>query len=262
MKLVDVLVFTNNHGELLDRCIISVLKQSIKDISIKVFENNKLPLINSEIRKKVDEYYHIPEIQGPSKLRNYGISKSKSRYIAIIDGDDYWHKDKIKYQITKIQKTSDNIIFTRIYNVYEKKVVLDKSKLYSGSIFLKLLFKEVSITGSMSGIMVTNHIIKKLKKKYGYIFDEDLDYCEDFDFFIRLATLSKFQYIDKPLVYITNNARSHQSKFNNYQRTIIKYKMINQNIKKHRDLISKWDVILFNCKSKIIILFKFLLDKI
>lgn len=261
MKLVDVLVFTNNHKNFLYRCLVSIKNQSYKKINVLLFDNNRSKTISEKILALVNEYHHCPKIRGPSNLRNYGISKAKNEFIAFIDGDDFWDKNKIQMQLNKILNNEDSLIYTRIYSHFNGKNILDNRKLYSGNLFKKLIYKEVSITGSMSGIMIKKKMLRKLKQKYGTYFNKNLDYCEDYDFFIKISTLYNFIYIDKPLVYINIYETSHQSKFDNYQRTNIKYKMIIDNLKLHKKEITKLLMLLITIKAKLKIFIKYFFSK-
>ena len=114
----------------------------------------------------------------------------------------------------------------------------------------------------MSGIFFSNYMMKILKKKYGYIFDESLDYCEDFDLFVRLSENFYFYPIDKPLVFITKSQISHQSNFSNFERTKIKYKMLSKNLEKNIFKFKLSELLRFYFKSRIIIFIKFILQKI
>lgn len=232
MKLVDILVFTNGHGRYLKKCILSLKKQTFINFNVKLFNNHRNN-IDRFIINLVDEYYHCPKIKGPSALRNFGINKANSKYITIIDGDDFWNKEKLKFQLNKIKNNPQCLVYTNIYNVIDNQLFINKNKLHKGDMFLKLVKDEVSIAGSMSSIMIKKNVLSKLKNKYGYIFDQKLNYCEDFDFFIRISTFCKFQFVNKSLVYINNYNTSHQSKFTNIERSIIKYRMINKNLRIH-----------------------------
>ena len=232
MKLVDILVFTNGHGRYLKKCILSLNKQTFKNFNVKLFNNHRNN-IDRFIINLVDDYYHCPKIKGPSALRNFGINKANSKYITIIDGDDFWNKEKLKFQLNKIKNNPQCLVYTNIYNVIDNQLFINKNKLHKGDMFLKLVKDEVSIAGSMSSVMIKKNVLSKLKNKYGYIFDQKLNYCEDFDFFIRISTFCKFQFVNKPLVYINNYNTSHQSKFTNIERSIIKYRMINKNLGIH-----------------------------
>ena len=77
--------------------------------------------------------------RGAGFCRNFAIKKSNAPYLAFIDSDDIWKKDKLKNQIKFIKK--NNFLFS--YTNYEtfglkKKKVKNPSKINYFS-FLKII---------------------------------------------------------------------------------------------------------------------------
>ena len=46
---------------------------------------------------------------GAGYCRNYGIRNSKSDYLAFIDSDDTWKKEKLKNQLEFMKKITTNL---------------------------------------------------------------------------------------------------------------------------------------------------------
>ena len=57
---------------------------------------------------------------GPSNARNEGIKQACGRYIAFLDSDDLWHKDKLEKQIKFMQKNEYAFTFTGYEKIDEK----------------------------------------------------------------------------------------------------------------------------------------------
>ena len=89
--LIDVLIFTSNHGDLINDSVSSVLDQEIP-CNIYIFDNGNNLLLKPELRIKVKKIFNKSEIKTPSEIRNYGISQSFAEYIFFLDGDDEWKK--------------------------------------------------------------------------------------------------------------------------------------------------------------------------
>ena len=64
--------------------------------------------------KKIKVYW-LKRNKGAGYCRNLGIKKSKSPYLAFIDSDDIWKKDKLETQIRFME--GNNYFFT--YTNYE-----------------------------------------------------------------------------------------------------------------------------------------------
>ena len=72
---------------------------------------------------------------GPS--RNRGISKSKGYFLAFIDSDDYWHKDKLKKQINFMEKNNLSLTHTS-YKIIDKNGKLKGLRKAKKNIMLKI----------------------------------------------------------------------------------------------------------------------------
>ena len=58
--------------------------------------------------------------KGPAAARNRGIKEASGRYIAFLDSDDLWHKDKLEKQIIFMQKNEYAFTFTGYEKIDEK----------------------------------------------------------------------------------------------------------------------------------------------
>ena len=127
MALVSVIIPYFNKQKYISRTIYSVLNQSFKDIEILiVFDDSKkndLKILKSFAKK--DKRIKIivnKNNLGVAKSRNKAIKQSKGEFIAFIDADDIWKKDKLKFQVNYMKK--NNILFShtsyKIINENEK----------------------------------------------------------------------------------------------------------------------------------------------
>ena len=107
----------------------SVLKQTYKKFELLI-------VYDDECR---DDIYFINKIKskdkrikliinkknlGAGESRNIGIKKSRGEYIAFIDSDDLWNKNKIAKQIKFLKNKKTNICHTsyKIINNQNKKI--------------------------------------------------------------------------------------------------------------------------------------------
>ena len=47
--------------------------------------------------------------EGPAAMRNVGLDRSDTRYVAFIDADDLWHENKLERQLSRLRETGTGI---------------------------------------------------------------------------------------------------------------------------------------------------------
>lgn len=72
-----------------------------KDKSIEIIQNF------IKIYPNLNIYLFCPGKLGRAKALNYAISKSKGKFVAIIDADDLWHQEKLTQQVGLMEKYDD-----------------------------------------------------------------------------------------------------------------------------------------------------------
>lgn len=125
MKKVSVIIPYYKNLKYIDQSIISVMKQNYKNIEIIIIydDSNKDEL--KILKKKYKKKNKILIIENKNNLgaalsRNKGIKKSKGYYIAFLDSDDYWKKNKLKKQISFMEKNNLDLSYTS-YEILKKK---------------------------------------------------------------------------------------------------------------------------------------------
>ena len=127
MSSVSIIIPYKNNIKYFFLTLKSILNQTYKNFSIVIIydDENKLDLI--EIKKFIKEKKIIKKIKiidnqkniGVGRSRNIGIKYSKSEYIAFIDSDDLWDKNKLKLQIKFMKKEKIPISHTSYFLINE-----------------------------------------------------------------------------------------------------------------------------------------------
>ena len=107
--LVSVIIPYYKKKIYFKRCIHSILRQTYKKLEVIIIyddeEQTDLKFINSVIKNQKNIKLIINKKNfGAGKSRNIGIKKSNGKYLAFLDSDDYWKKDKIKTQLLYMKK--------------------------------------------------------------------------------------------------------------------------------------------------------------
>lgn len=116
-QLVSIIIPVYNSEKFIDKTIENVKEQ--------VYENWELILINDcstdeseKIIKEVEKddkrikLINLKENSGAAVARNIGIETAKGRYIAFLDADDLWDKEKLKKQINFMKENDYEFTFT------------------------------------------------------------------------------------------------------------------------------------------------------
>ena len=109
MKFISVIIPYYQKKKFLDKAINSVLHQSYKRFEIIIVyddpDKNYLKFLISKYKKNKNIKFIINKKNiGAGLSRNIGIKKSRGYYIAFIDSDDIWEKNKLKAQVSFMEK--------------------------------------------------------------------------------------------------------------------------------------------------------------
>ena len=111
---VTAIITTHNRKSLVGRAIESVLNQSYENIECIVVDDASSDGTEEVCRKYPIKYIYIPqaESKGGNYARNVGIKKAQGKYVAFLDDDDYWLKEKISKQVTLIEEKKCELVYS------------------------------------------------------------------------------------------------------------------------------------------------------
>ncbi len=197
MPKVSVVIPTYNRLPMLKEAVHSVLKQDFEDFELIVVDDGSTDGTAEEIEKFGGRVRVLrsSENRGVSWARNRGITHARGKYIAFLDSDDLWMKEKLRIQVTFMDENPQYpICYTDEIWIRRGKRVnpMAKHAKYSGWIFEKCL--PLCIISPSSAM-----IRRPLFSKVG-LFDEALPVCEDYDFWLRTAARFPIFFINKKLI--------------------------------------------------------------
>ncbi|MCK9208483.1 MAG: glycosyltransferase family 2 protein, partial [Salinivirgaceae bacterium] len=163
-----------------------VVNDGSTDNSLAIIERFKKdhPSLKMEILDQVNG--------GVQKARNAGLKIAKGQWIALLDSDDYWYPEKTKIQMD-ILKANGGIDFLGCSRNNEKIKVLWKKKDKLSQIYFKdLLIKMYPQTSTV--------IFKKSILSEVGLYDEDLRYGEDGDYWLRISLKKQMYFLPETLV--------------------------------------------------------------
>lgn len=182
-ETVSVIIPTYNRASWICEAVDSVLSQTVSPLEVIVIDDGS----NDDTPERLRIYENRITVltqtnKGVSAARNAGIKVARGRYIALLDSDDFWEKDKLAFQLDFFRKNPDALICQtgEIWIRNGKRVnPMAKHKKLSGMIFepsLRLCLV------SPSAVMIKRELLDSVG-----LFDESLPACEDYDLWLRIA---------------------------------------------------------------------------
>ena len=124
MTDISVIIPVYNGEKYIKKCLDSVLNQSKKELEIIIVNDgssDKTEEIIKEYKDKRIKYFKNTN-HGIGYSRNFGIEKSKSKYITFLDSDDYMDKDECKLLYEKTINDDLDICICDFYKVYDNSL--------------------------------------------------------------------------------------------------------------------------------------------
>ncbi len=173
--LCSIIMPAYNSEKYIDEAIESVIKQTYKNWELIIVNDASTDgtekIIKSYQKKdKRIKLISLPKNQGVANARNAAIQNAKGRYIAFLDADDYWEKEKLQEQIRFMK--NKNITFS--YHDY-KLLNTAKNKEKQIKVPLKLDYNEL-LKGNTTGSCLTVCIDRKIVDKIYFPDEKHEDY--------------------------------------------------------------------------------------
>jgi glycosyltransferase involved in cell wall biosynthesis len=204
MPLVSVIIPTFNRSYCIKQTINSVLDQSYRNIEVLVCDDgstDNTDKVVSSIKDNRVKWISGKHTGTPSAPRNAGLKKSKGDWIAFIDSDDLWDKEKLSIQLNYL------IPKQKVLACSTNALINKKNECYLS------LSKDVSILDTKillkSNLVITSSLIahKSLfKKSFGFNEKKNITGAEDYEKWLKLSLFTDIHLLSAPLVFYTVNS--------------------------------------------------------
>ncbi len=206
MPKVSVIVPVYNVEKYIEKCLDSLVNQTLEDIEIIIVndgsKDDSVKIINKYLSKYKNIVYVEKQNGGLSDARNYGMKYAKGDYIAFLDSDDYVDETIYEKMYNKAIEENADFVECDFYWVYPDKKKEDVGYIYKN--------KKEMLT--YARVVAWNKLIKReiIKEK----FPLKLNY-EDVEFFYKLIpNINKFSFVKEPLIYYIQREDSIVNKQN------------------------------------------------
>ena len=197
MPKVSIIVPVYNVERYVEKCLQTLINQTLKDIEIIVVNDGSTDNSRNIINEYAGNFPNLikcydKENGGLSDARNYGMQFARGDYIAFLDSDDYVELDMYEKMYNKaIEENSDMVECDFIWEYPDKKVI-DTGIVYDN--------KKDMIT--YARVVAWNKLIKReLIEKANVSYPKGLRY-EDIEFFYKMVPYyNKVSFVKEPLVH-------------------------------------------------------------
>jgi glycosyltransferase involved in cell wall biosynthesis len=209
---VSVVIPTFNRAEKVQKTVESVLRQSFTDLEVIVVDDGSSDETGQALQRAFGDRirYYFQKNQGVSVARNRGIEESKGEWIAFLDSDDLWERDKLEWQLKALDHFGSQCgaCYTdvRLLNHPETRTLFEMA--YPGrgheeTMDVKEDILEVLLRPGGAGMLVciSSLIARAEAVRRAGGFDRELGFYADSEFMFRLARLVGFCYVNRMLVW-------------------------------------------------------------
>lgn len=197
MPAVSVIIPTHNRIRQVTQAVESVLNQSLKQFELIVVDDGSTDGTADRLKALFGPKFRLirQNQAGVSSARNNGAGQSSGSFLAFLDSDDIWHRDKLKIQIDfhqqnprlQLSQTEETWIrHGKFVNPHKKH------RKPAGYIFPQSLHL---CTVSPSSVLIKKTLFETVGG-----FDEQLKACEDYDLWLRITPSNPVGLIEKKLL--------------------------------------------------------------
>ena len=215
---ISVLICNYNKDAFILSTLDSILAQTYRPAQIVIVDDASTDNSVSFISEYAKRYEEIELVQlqnnvGLSNARNIGIEYIKHSLIAFIDSDDLWRQDKLEKQVKLMEATHSDLIYNG-YSTFAPngQIKYDYPKPFlRGNDITKKLIEGNFIMGSSSAVLCKIDKVIEAGGFDGALQEIANSFAEDWDMWLRLSTICKFDYVNEPLTQLFTGGSYYQA---------------------------------------------------
>jgi len=220
MTTVSVILPTYNRASTIRRAVESVLRQTFEDFELIVVDDGSTDNTAKYLRSIADPRLKVVVLEknrGLGAARNAGIAEARSPYLAFQDSDDEWLVTFLERQLAVLESASpefgacycgkiqygrdDHLNFGKRRAAYMPDLA---RQVVEGDLYKEVLRHAIVSTQTL---VVRTDLVRQIGG-----FDESLRIGLDWELSTRLTQITKYKFIDEPLVmtFLMPDSVSHR----------------------------------------------------
>lgn len=186
---ISVVIPAYNAAHFLPRCVESVLAQTLRPEEIIVVDDGSKDDTTAVAQRLGVKVITQPN-GGLSAARNAGMKRATSEWIALLDADDMWAPEKLRLQVEQIH--DDTVLVYTGIRVFDDAGTRQLSPADSPSVTCRMLRYRNPIAPS-------SVLARRDAMLQDNGFRQDIRACEDWEMWVRLMRIGKFEYVPDPV---------------------------------------------------------------
>lgn len=207
--LISVVIPTYKHQDFVVKTLESVWAQTFADYEIIVVNDGSPDRTHEILQPFVEsgriQHYLKQENAGQASARNRGVAEARGEFIALLDDDDLWPKQKLAWQVDALRRNPDAVmVYGRAANIDAD----DREVVPRGPDGKRLVLPGETPTGDVYGAFLTKNWILSpgqalIRRDALTALDGPFDAapalrgCDDWDLLVRLAERGPFLFHDR-----------------------------------------------------------------
>lgn len=221
--LVSVVIPTYDRAALLRKALESVFAQTWTQYEVIVVDDGSTDSTREIIGQWSDRLTYIwQENRGVAEARNRGTSAARGEWIAFLDSDDLWLPEKLARCMERVRRAPDTAILfhpmTEIDDAGNR--VRGRSKRAAAGRIVDRLFAHCFV--HTPTVVVRRDVLKQAGG-----FSAELEVCEDYQLWLRIALKHPFVMVPEPLA-LRRLHLCRLSKSAMHRHTILRAEMLQQ----------------------------------
>lgn len=173
--LVSIITPNYNCEKYICETIESVLNQTYKNWEMLIVDDcstdNSIKMLEKYLDDRRIKLVKMNKNSGAALCRNLGIEEANGKYIAFLDSDDLWEKEKLEKQISFMEKNDVDFSYTEYTHISEDGRSLNlKARVPKKLTYKKMLYH------CFTGCLTVIYNQEKLGKIYGPNIPKSNDY--------------------------------------------------------------------------------------
>ena len=213
---ISVVVITHNNARHVDRCLESILSQTLRPFEVIVCDDASTDDTCAILDAWAGRYPDIIRLvkhslnQGIPANLNSGFRIARGDYISLIAGDDIWLPEKLEKEYLRLRETGAAWVYSKVVlywddldNPSQTADFWGTAPGFEGNVFEKVLRREMSLR---------NYLVRREAMEALGFFDENIGMYEDWDFNIRMSHAYPIAHVpDANVVYLIHGGGEHRA---------------------------------------------------